>query len=477
MIKKHNALVLAFAFAFSTAISANAAETKDLESIRAEIQLLKSSYENRIQALENRLKELELQSPARAATDATVVSSSSKATQVPEELSTLQAPSVVPPQVASNGFNPAISLILGGTYSNLSQDPQQYRLQGFIPSGDEVGPGKRGFDLGESELTLSANVDHLYSGQLTFSLAPDNSASVEEAFFQTQGLSNGLNVKAGRFLSSIGYLSGQHAHAWDFVDAPLAYQAFLGGPYKQDGAQVKWLAPTELFLELGTEVGSGQNFPGNVRNKNGLNATALFAHVGDDIGDSASWRAGLSYLHTGATDRSYEDNDHSGSLVTNAFTGSSDLLIADAIYKWSPNGNSTQTNFKLQGEYIRRNETGTMTYDVLSQSGGVATGNYSSSQSGWYLQGIYQFMPSWRIGARYEKLNSGTSKIGLLSNDFTRLNEFNPTKSSVMLDYTSSEFSRFRLQYARDQSKPGASDNQFFIQYIMSLGAHGAHAF
>ena len=57
-------------------------------------------------------------------------------------------------------------------------------------------------------------------------------------------------LKGGRFLSSIGYLNSQHAHAWDFVDAPLAYQAFLGGQYANDGLQVKWVAPIEQFVAL-----------------------------------------------------------------------------------------------------------------------------------------------------------------------------------------------------------------------------------
>jgi hypothetical protein len=46
-----------------------------------------------------------------------------------------------------------------------------------------------------------------------------------------------------------------------------------------------------------------------------------------------------------------------------------------------------------------------------------------------------------------------------------------------MLDYSSSEFSRVRLQLARDQSRPNVIDNQLFLQYIMSLGTHGAHTF
>jgi hypothetical protein len=46
-----------------------------------------------------------------------------------------------------------------------------------------------------------------------------------------------------------------------------------------------------------------------------------------------------------------------------------------------------------------------------------------------------------------------------------------------MVDYRWSEFSRLRLQFARDRSMLGVTDNQVTLQYIMSLGAHGAHKF
>jgi hypothetical protein len=46
-----------------------------------------------------------------------------------------------------------------------------------------------------------------------------------------------------------------------------------------------------------------------------------------------------------------------------------------------------------------------------------------------------------------------------------------------MVDYSPSEYSRIRLQYARDEARFGVTDNQFALQYIMSLGAHGAHTF
>jgi hypothetical protein len=45
-----------------------------------------------------------------------------------------------------------------------------------------------------------------------------------------------------------------------------------------------------------------------------------------------------------------------------------------------------------------------------------------------------------------------------------------------MIDWSPSEFSRLRMQYTNDKVLPG-SENQFYLQYIMSVGAHGAHQF
>ncbi len=126
-----------------------------------------------------------------------------------------------------------------------------------------LGPGDRGFSLAESELGFAANIDPWLSGAANISLHPDNSVSVEEAFVQTTSLGHGLSLKAGRFFSGIGYLNAQHSHTWDFVDTPLAYQAFLGTQFGDDGVQLRWLAPTDLFLEAGAEVGRGRGFPGS----------------------------------------------------------------------------------------------------------------------------------------------------------------------------------------------------------------------
>lgn len=467
---KHSVMTVAIAAAFAFPLSASSVETPELAAIRAQIQEMKQSYEARLQALEQRLQDAQaaVAEAQNAAASAQQASAAAPAAAAPA------APAPVAPTTAAagdNSFNPSVSLVLGGTFSNLSQDPNTYRFGGFMPPGGEVGPGSRSFNLGESELTMAANIDPMFAGQLTFALTGENEAEVEEAYVRTRELGGGMNVKAGRFLSGVGYLNAQHSHTWDFVDAPLAYQAFFGGQYKPDGVQVRWLAPLNTFLEVGAELGSGRSFPGNDRNKNGFNATSVFAHAGDDIGDSASWRAGVSYLRTGALDRGYEFEG-----IPNAFSGKSSIWMADAVYKWAPNGNPTQTNFKLQGEYMRRKESGTLASGELADA-------YASTQSGWYLQGVYQFMPNWRAGVRYDRLASGSPFIGLVDSGvsgmdaFPALARYNPKRSSVMLDWSPSEFSRLRLQFARDEARPGQADNQVYLQYIMSLGAHAGHTF
>ena len=386
-----------------------------------------------------------------------------------------------------NAFNPAVSLILNGIYGNLSQDPANFRVNGFIPTGGDVAPPDRGLSLGESELAIAANVDQIFRGTGIFSVSSDNSIEVEEAYIQTLALSYGFSIKAGRFFSSVGYQNQVHAHAWDFTDAPLANKVFLGNQLSDDGVQLKWVAPTPLYWDLGVEVGRGRNFPAGPpggRDKNGFGSSNFFTTLGGDFGTGTAWQAGLAYLSTSPQGRAYDDVDSTGALVTNSFTGKSGLWALDGILKWAPNFNPTETYFKLQGEYFRRRESGDLTFDTLAATGaGTQTGSYASTQSGWYVQGVYQFIPMWRVGYRYDRLSAGTTNIGLVDSgaltaaDFPILAKYNPTRQTVMVDWSPSEFSRVRLQLAQDKSRSDATDNEVFLQYIVSLGAHGAHKF
>lgn len=460
--------ITALTAALSLAFPAHAAGDADLAQIREQIKQMKDTYEQRIAALESRLEEVK----KTAETSVDRAENSAAQAQATAQQSAQR-------QTSASGFNPEISLILSGSYTNLSQDPGQRRLQGFVPSNGENLLGARSFNLGESELGIAANVDHLFRGNLRLALSPENTLGVEEASIQTLGLGQGFNVKAGRFLSAVGHLNELHPHEWDFSDAPLPYQAFFGNALGMDGVQLRWLAPSETFFEVGVETARARSFPAtdDSRKKNGFMSASLFAHVGGDVGVSNSWRGGLSYFAAKPENRAWDDPLNS---LNNSFSGNSKTWIADFLWKWAPNGNASRQNLKLQGEYFNRSEDGTLIYDTVTTA---QSGSYSNRQSGFYAQAVYQFMPQWRVGYRYDQLNSGNASLGLVNDgtlsaaDFPLLANYKPQRNTLMMDWNPSEFSRIRLQFAQDKTRPDATDNQVWLQYVMSLGAHGAHKF
>ncbi|MFZ2509003.1 MAG: hypothetical protein WAW79_11100 [Steroidobacteraceae bacterium] len=455
------AALMALAGAVPPAVAAAADEVAEL---RAELQALKSEYASRVGSLEARIAQLE-------------------AVPAPTPTPTAQAPSrpAAASHPAASNFNPAISLVLAGTYTDMSRDPETWRIAGFMPSGGEAGPGERSFSLGESELVFTANVDPYFSATMITAISGEDEIAVEEAYFRTLALPSGFTARGGRFFSGLGYLNEVHAHAWDFADQPLVYQAFFGNQLAQDGLQLKWLAPADSLVEFGAEIGNGQAFPGTRRRRNGFNGSTVFAHVGGDLGTSASWRAGASWLELRAENREFEDLNEFDLPVLNSFTGRSRTWGADAILKLAPGGNSADQQLKVQAEYMSRRETGELAYDV--EGLGLADA-YRSDQSGWYLQGVFQFRPRWRAGMRYDSLDSGTPRIRLVDDGslppgaFPLLLAADPDRISVMLDWSPSEFSRLRAQYAWDGARAeGQRDRQFRLQYLHGIGAHGAHKY
>lgn len=462
----------AMAVLLAASCSAQAVSDNDLAAIRSQIDEMKKTYEQRIASLEKKLAEAEVKSKA----DPVPPVADARATA---------------PNTASS-FNPEVSLILQGQYKDM-KNVEGRGITGFVPAGGHdhgagaiEGINKRGFSVDHTELVFAANIDPYWRGQAIIAVL-DETAEVEEAWIQSLAIGQGIGLKVGRMRSGIGYLNEQHPHMWDFADAPLMYQAMFGthGSYAQDGVQLKWLAPTPVFLEFGAEFGRGATFPGTDRNKNGSGAGALFAHIGGDVGLSNNWRAGVSWLKTAAKDREAIFSDVNGLEAQGLYEGDSTTWLADFVWKWAPNGNPRYRNFKFQSEYFSRQEKGSMNCtDEQSfgnacnpnNDGSSVTSDYRTRQSGWYAQGIFKLTPEWRAGLRYEQLNSGTRDFGV-NNSNLLIDSYKPKKASAMVDYSWSEFSRVRLQIAQDKSMQGLTDNQLTMQYIMSLGAHGAHKF
>jgi hypothetical protein len=368
---------------------------------------------------------------------------------------------------------------------------EHHGIPGFPQGGHDHG-FREGLHTGHIEAVVSGNItDHLHTrvtAGITETEDEGLEMELEEAFVETQGLGNGVTIKAGRFFSDVGYLSSKHNHEWDFADNPLIYRGMFGAHTNDDGVQFSYVAPTDTFVQVGTELFRGDRFPAENSEKT-IGAATLFAKVGGDIGTDHSWQAGVGHWRADdINDRMGELHEHErpdGSMhsVTPGFSGKSHINTVNAVYKWAPNGNAKERNFKLQAEYFHRNEDGDIA--MHETDGDIARSfNYDGKQKGYYVQGVYQFRPHWRVGLRHERLDSDnrfTQADGSAATDHQKeaiglSTDHTPKRNSIMLDYTPQEYSRWRLQFNDDQTTD-ETDRQVILQYTHSFGSHGAHAF
>ncbi len=420
----------------------------DIADIKAELERLKQAYESELARLETRLNEIEERVAA-------------------EEVAALEAP-VQSGGAASSGniFNPKIGIVFNGRFTSFSNEPSDYSIAGS-PLGGETGVGPEGFGLGETEVNFSSNVSDLFYASTTIAIdAGDDGVEVdlEAAFIQTISLPAGATLKAGRFFAALGYLNENHEHTDNFADRPLPYQAFLASQYNDDGIQLAFVLPTDLYMQVGAGAFRGADFPAGGADNDGTGAYTGFFRLGGDVGFSNSWRLGFSVLHADAAGRETgEEGAPPAELLD--FSGNTDLLIADFKYQWSPNGNIVERYFVLQGEFMKRYQDGSFN--------GIP---YRGRDSGFYLEGVYKYRRGLRVGYRYSQLFPEDSlPLGLLGTDLDAAG-INPWNHSFMLDWAHNEFSLIRLQYSRERSQL-IRDNRFYIQFIMSIGAHAAHTF
>lgn len=442
---------LSLAAAFSCASpAAMAASDSDIQTLREEVKTMRQDYESRIAELEKKLE---------AKQSAVKTVSSTTAASIPIDTGGSSN---------ANAFNPAIGVILSGRFSGFSNKNSDMKGFGI---GEEGQRGTEGFALDESEINFSANADDKFFGSLTTAIVSEDGEDkieLEEAFLQTLpgiGLPRGLSIKAGRALWNVGYLNERHGHTDDFSDRPLPYRAYLNNGFNDDGVQLSYILPTDLYAEIGGGTFRGDDFPGGNASGRKPGTYLAYARVGGDIGDDQSWLFGTSWLHSDVKTRTTNDD-------TLTYMGKDNLYVANARYTWAPTGNPREKELTLQSEYFWRAEDGS--YEDSAAGTGLV--NYNGHDSGWYAQAVYKFLPQWRVGARYSTMIAPDVPTGLIGSALDA-NNHNPDNYAVMVDWTNSEFSRIRFQYNHETLSRGQDDNQYILQYTMSLGAHAAHKY
>lgn len=432
-------------------------------------------------------------------------------------------------QVTSGtAFNPAISVILDGAY--FAQSREGEGPAGFDDGhdhghghGHDHGHGAEpGFSLRETEVTFSATVDKYFDAIAVLAIPGTDGIEVEEAYITTRSLPAGLQIKAGRFLSDIGYINRQHPHDYSFVDRPLVNEFLFGDHGLQEtGLQLSWIAPTPFYSRLGVEALQGTtsgiaNYIGEGRHesvtiipdeddgtpvrlryrddkpfddKAGPRLFTTFAKFAPDLGFDHAIQFGLSAGYA----RSFQREEAHSSLRFESWDGDARFYGVDLVYKYDAGRSLGHGNWTLQAEYFLRD----IDIDYMSQNfnadgnlepttGGGTLDVFSgkSRQDGAYLQALYGFAPRWNVGLRAEGLGFTNRSLEPDRNN-QRFESFGTSyRYTTQVSFMPTEFSRLRAQLAyRDFDHGDHGDDhdhgswEFYLQYQISLGVHGAHDF
>ncbi len=392
---------------------------------------------------------------------------------------------------ANEKFIPDISLIMDASYVSRSvSDDTASHLEvpsvahGLLGKHDHGGHShatynaENGFNLNYAELRVSSNADPIFTLDAVFHFS-EHDSEIEELYFTSNILGDGIKLKGGKFLSNFGYLNEQHHHYWHFADMPLVYEAFLGNhAINEKGLQLQYTFDLPYYLMVGYELLQGEN-EGSfgyeslsvAGNKYAKSKKAPAMQVGYIKGsydlDETTIFGGLSFASGSSR------QDHSDDEDPHAFSGNTKLYGADLVVLHQIDSYS---NIKWQSELLYRDLKGkqfAFDDDLLLKG----SAKLSKKQAGVYSQIIYKHDNNYAGGIRYESIfkNSVTKNAEKLAKpeDLDRY--------SVMLEYNFSEFARLRAQFNHDRSlfdeDKRRSVNSFILQANITIGAHGAHSF
>lgn len=475
--------------------AAIAADSEDVAEIKRMIEQMKADYEQQIEALEQRLEAAEQKAETTAVTAETTKPASTAATAEPE-------PSATQAVTSGTAFNPQISVILDGNYYQDGVDGEGTEItanafqpsSGFQPShdhgeeehdhgGHSHGSTEEGFNFREAEIVFSATVDPYFDATAMLAITDEGDVDLEEAWFQTRSLPYGLKLKGGKFLSDFGYINRQHPHEWDFVDQNLVYENLLGDHGLQDiGVQLTWLPDLPVYTLLGVELlqGDQERFGAFVDDEEEREETGLddhddgprlgvvFAKVAPDLGYDHALQLGVSYAHHRQHQVIHEHDDG----FENGLEGDADLWGVDVVYKYEGRGAYGHRDFKLQSEYLRAIKD----LEVEGGNPDEIGSKREFTTDGLYAQALYGLFPRWQMGLRYD-LFGLTNEVSNGRNESFGSSD----RWTANLTWTPTEYSRLRLQYAYNDILTEPDNQEKFstvwLQFLMSLGTHGAHRF
>ncbi len=395
-----------------------------------------------------------------------------------------------------------ISLItLGAAGGSTATDSEIGDLQGGAHD-----PNQNGFTLQQAELSLSGAVDPYFTGEAHIVATP-GVVELEEAFLATTGLPFGLQVEAGYSLTEFGLINPLHAHAWHWLDQPVAITRMFGGEgLRSPGLRVSWLMPTPFFsqLHVGVQNADEGSFTTSFIGGEGVGGRPNVDRDIDSLGDllwlgrwNTSWDLSLNSAVLAGASVLYGPNGSGND-------GKTVIYGAEAKYRWrSANHFRGWPFFIWQAEVLHRDYTADW-FLAGTESGGGGGDDHGHDHGGggeeeeeesfpndlpadtlrdtaFYTQMVYGFRWGWAVGLRAEYATGEGASIaeGLLAPRGEDPLRADRLRISPLLLWHPTEFSRLRLQYNYDNTDTlvGGDAHTLWLGAEILYGEHGAHTY
>jgi hypothetical protein len=390
-------------------------------------------------------------------------------------------------QTSANVLNPNVS-VLADFVGNAG------------PRGEE---GSNRLALREAEIGLQAAVDPYARADFFVALHQGESAELEEGYFTLVALPWGLQARGGKFLANFGRLNMTHTHELPQVTRPIVLESFLGEEGLNDaGVEVSRIfGPFGLFTEVsygllngvGGEHGHGHEEGETVfvqaLDENGAalldaNGNPVYREVALDETDTSGPRTIRNFAHVARvrfyrdlTDAANLDLGFSGALHEPEGAERRKLAGVDLTFRWKPLDRAIYRSFVWRTEVLYSKRSLEEEADV---TGAVTAHARTLDRRGGYSYVELQPARRWRFGVRgdYAEDPEAKDEVFTLPDGSTRQVARSVTReASPYVTFTASEFQKFRLQYGRRLGPDGTTEDRGWLQWIVVLGPHGAHAF
>ena len=388
------------------------------------------ALEEKIVALEAEVKTLK-EAQALPAAPSTVPSSSTE---------TALSTNAYPPPAPAPVQGPAQGGVIGGAPQNAKLlNPDISMIGDFIATagGNRFQPGPA-LEFHEAELAISAIIDPYARGDFFLAFGEEG-VELEEGYITFTGLPKGFVAKVGKVRSSFGVVNTLHNHSLPWIDRPLVTDSLVGGEdgINDAGFSIKRIipAPKGIFLEA-----TGQVFRGD-------SADVFTSHQRSDVSFVGRLRAYKDLTEDTNLDVGFSYARGHNDLGTDFLT---QLFGSDVTLRWKPLRRAIYHSLLWRSEF------------VWSERQQLPS---PQRAFGFYTAADYRLNRRWTVGGRFDRSNQA------------RNDNLTDSGFSAVLTYWPSEFSQIRTQYRFGRFAEGKDTSELKVQFLFSLGAHGAHPF